>query len=228
MNPNPVAAVIWDVDGTLVDTGELHFQAWVELARELDKPFTRADFAATFGWRNPDIIPKLFGSQYTDRQVQELGDRKENLYREQAKKGVTLLPGVRKLLEGLDAAGFRQGVGSSAPRTNLELILALTETTRFFPAVISMEDTRLGKPNPDVFLLAAAKLNVPPERCLVIEDAPAGIQAARAGGMRSIGVTFVGHHDPKTLQDAGADLVVPSLEPVGVEMIKALLGEPEA
>src|SRR5947208_6282657 len=101
---NRSTAVIWDVDGTLVDTAELHFQAWLVLAKELGKPFTRADFAATFGWRNPEIIPKLFGYHYTDQQVQELGDRKENLYREQAKKGVALLPGVRTLLEGLNAA----------------------------------------------------------------------------------------------------------------------------
>src|SRR5438552_3509050 len=95
MTPHHLAAVIWDMDGTLVDTGELHFQAWLALAKEFGKPFTRADFAATFGWRNPEIIPKLFGRHFTDQQVQELGDRKENLYRKQAKKGVALLPGVR-------------------------------------------------------------------------------------------------------------------------------------
>ncbi len=211
------------MDGTLVDTGELHFQAWLTLAAELGKPFTRADFAATFGWRNPEIIPKLFGNQYSDQKVLELGDRKENLYREQAKKGVTLLPGVRTLLEELHAAGLRQAVGSSAPRANLELILELTETTRFFAAIVSMEDTQRGKPDPEVFLRAAAKLDISPKHCLVIEDAPAGIQAARAGGMRSIAVTFVGHHDPNTLRGAGADLVVPSLEPVSVDTILGLL-----
>ena len=224
MNSNYPAAVIWDMDGTLVDTAELHFQAWVVLARELNKPFTCADFTATFGWRNPEIIPKLFGKHYTDQQVRELGDRKEDLYREQAKKGVTLLPGARALLEGLAAAGFGQGIGSSAPRANLELILRLTDTTQFFTAVVSMEDTQRGKPDPDVFLRAAAKLKVPAKRCLVIEDAPAGIQAAKAGGMRAIAVTFVPHHDPKTLRDAGADLIVPSLEQVSVNTVLGLLG----
>jgi beta-phosphoglucomutase len=223
MRTNYSAAVIWDMDGTLVDTAELHFQAWVVLARELGKPFTRADFTATFGWRNPDIIPKLFGSHYTDQQIADLGNRKEDLYRKQAKKGVALLPGARALLEGLAAAGFGQGVGSSAPRANLELILQLTDTTQFFSAVISMEDTQRGKPDPEVFLRAAAKLNVPPGRCLVIEDAPAGIKAARAGGMRAIAVTFVPHHDPQTLRDAGADLIVPSLEQVPVNAILGLL-----
>src|SRR5438876_9801172 len=94
--------VIWDVDGTLVDTAELHFQAWVDTAREMGVPFTRADFAATFGWRNPEIIHKLFPAHASERGIAELGDRKEIMYRAAAGKlGVELLPGVRKLLEGL-------------------------------------------------------------------------------------------------------------------------------
>src|SRR5262249_15675703 len=125
--------------------------------------------------------------------------------------------------EGLAAAGFGQGIGSSAPRANLELILQLTETTQFFTAIVSMEDTQRGKPDPDVFLRVAAKLNVPAERCLVMEDAPAGIQAAKAGGMRAIAVTFVPHHDPKTLHDAGADLIVSTLQQVAVNTVLGLL-----
>src|SRR5262249_15269117 len=170
--------VIWDVDGTLVDTAELHYRAWVQLAQELKKPFTRADFVATFGRRNPEILRQLFGNHLSDRQVAELGDRNEDLYRAAARQGVELLPGVRQLLDGLHAAGFKQAVGSSAPRRNLELIMELTGTTRFFEAVVSMEDTQRGKPDPQVFQVAADKLGVPPRRCLVMEDAVAGVQAA--------------------------------------------------
>src|SRR5438132_4051000 len=101
-----IRAVLWDVDGTLVDTAELHFQAWCALARQLTKPFTRADFTGTFGWRNPEIIPKLFGTHYSEDEIAALGNRKEDLYRAKAKNGVDLLPGVRGLLEGLRAAGF--------------------------------------------------------------------------------------------------------------------------
>jgi beta-phosphoglucomutase len=216
-------AAIWDVDGTLVDTAELHFRAWVALAAELNKPFTRADFAATFGWRNPEIIPKLFGTHYTDREIAALGNRKEDLYREAARAGVALLPGVRELLEGLHAAGFRQAIGSSAPRRNLDLILELTQTARYFNAIVSMEDTQKGKPDPEVFRLAAQRAGVMPARCVVLEDAPVGVQAARAGGMRCIAVAFVGHHSRETLQRAGADLVVPSLVDVSVSTVQQLL-----
>jgi beta-phosphoglucomutase len=216
-------AVIWDVDGTLVDTAELHFQAWCVLARELDEPFSRADFARTFGWRNPDIIPLLFRGPHTPERIAALGDRKEELYRDEAKKGVELLPGVGSLLAALAHAGCAQAVGSSAPRRNLDLILEITQTDRFFGAVVSMEDTERGKPDPQVFLLAAKKLGVPPRRCVVLEDAPVGVQAAKAGGMKAVGVTFVGHHPTEKLHAAGADLVVPSLEQVGIDTIRELL-----
>jgi beta-phosphoglucomutase len=216
-------AVIWDVDGTLVDTAELHFQAWCVLARELGQPFTRADFAGTFGWRNPEIIPKLFG-RHDLVEVAQLGDRKEALYRAEAEKGVALLPGVQSLLAGVAGAGGKQAVGSSAPRKNLELILAITHTARYFDPVIAMEDTQRGKPDPQVFLLAADRLGVAPERCVVLEDAPVGVQAAKAGGMKAVGVMFIGHHPAGALEAAGADRVVPSLERIDAADLRALVG----
>ncbi len=216
-------AVLWDVDGTLVDTAELHFQAWLALAREIGKPFTRQDFAGTFGWRNPEIIPKLFGTAYDDAQTTQLGDRKENLYRVEAEKGVSLLPGVRSLLDAILATGARQAIGSSAPRRNIDLILRITATASKFAAIVAMEDTRRGKPDPEVFLLGAGKLGVLPERCIVLEDAPVGIQAAKAAGMRAIGVTFIAHHPAEKLRAAGADLVVSTLEDVSAERLRGML-----
>lgn len=216
-------AVIWDVDGTLVDTAELHFQAWLDFAREMGKPFTRADFAATFGWRNAEILPKLFGPGFSEDQLAEMGERKEVLYRQEARKGLELLPGVRSLLEGLKAAGFHQAIGSSAPRANLDLLQEVTATAPFFGAVVGSEDTQRGKPAPDVFLIAAERLGVAPGRCLVLEDAPAGVQAARAAGMKCIGVTFVGHHSDTLLRQSGADRVVRSLEEVSPQNVMDLL-----
>jgi beta-phosphoglucomutase len=215
-------AVIWDLDGTLVDTAELHFQAWLDLSRQLGKPFSRADFAATFGRRNPEIIHRLLGNEFNEQELADLGDRKENLYRAAAEVGVELLPGARPLLEGLAAARFRQAIGSSAPRKNVELILRLTKTERFFAAVVAMEDTQRGKPDPQVFQLAASRLGVAPAHCVVIEDAIAGVQAAKAGGMRCVAVTFVGHHDDAALKAAGAELVVKSLDDLSVEAVRQL------
>jgi beta-phosphoglucomutase len=139
-------AALWDMDGTLVDTAELHFQAWQAVCREQGRDFTRADFTATFGQRNPDILRKLFGDRFTPEQIAELGERKEVLYRAAASNGVVLLPGVGALVRDLHLAGFAQAIGSSAPHANLKLILRLTGIADYFDAVVGSEDTQRGKP----------------------------------------------------------------------------------
>jgi beta-phosphoglucomutase len=216
-------AAIWDVDGTLVDTAELHFQAWQQICREQGCDFTRADFAATFGRRNPEILGTLFGARFRPEELAALGERKEALYRKAASKGVKLLPGARRLIEELHQAGFAQAIGSSAPRANLELILWLTGIAPFFAAIVSSEDTQRGKPDPQVFLLAAERLGVAPARCVVFEDAVAGVQAAHAAGMKCVAVRCVGHHSEASLRQAGADLVVDTLEQVSAATIADLL-----
>jgi beta-phosphoglucomutase len=216
-------AAIWDVDGTLVDTAELHFQAWQAVCREKGREFTRSDFAATFGQRNPEIIRTLFGEQFTPQEIADLGDRKEVLYRDAAKNGVELLPGARQLVEDLHRARFAQAIGSSAPPANLELILRLTGIARFFEVIISSEDTQRGKPDPQVFLLAADRLGVASPHCVVFEDAVAGVQAARAGGMKCVAVRCVGHHSEESLRQAGADRIVETLEQLSADAIVDLL-----
>jgi len=217
-------AVLWDVDGTLVDTAELHFAAWVEVCRELGRDFTRADFAATFGHRNPEIFAYLFPGRFDDARVADLGERKEVLYRDAARRqGVRLLPGARALMDALHAAGVKQALGSSAPRANLELLEELTGVGTFLQAVVGAEDTQRGKPDPQVFLVGAERLGVAPRRCVVMEDAVAGVQAAKAAGMKCVAIRFVAHHPEKALRAAGADRVVASLEEVSLATLRELL-----
>lgn len=216
--------ILWDMDGTMVNTAALHFRAWSELAKEIGRAFSRDDFTRTFGWRNAEIIPTVFGPKDSEEEIARLGDRKEEWYRELVvRHGVDLLPGVGALLESCSRAGYRQAVGSSAPRANVDLILSRTHIASFFQAVVSAEDIRRGKPDPEVFQLAARRLGVLPGRCVVIEDAPVGIQAARAAGMRCIAVVFAGHHSSDALHAAGADLVVDSLESVSPATIRRWL-----
>jgi beta-phosphoglucomutase len=224
METRMTRASIWDMDGTLVDTAEFHFQAWQEACRQQGLEITRAEFTATFGQRNKEIIACLFGDRLSPSEAEALDERKEELYRAAAGKGVTLLPGVRELLEALHQEGFRQAIGSSAPRANLALIVKCTGVGRFFDTVVSLEDTTRGKPDPQVFLTAAQRLATSPERCVVFEDAVAGVQAARAGGMRCVAVNFVGHHSEEALRQAGADVVVRTLEEVDAAQIVRLIG----
>ena len=138
---------------------------------------------------------------------------------------MTLLPGAGELMAALQpsGAGFRQAIGSSAPRANLELILDRTGIRDYLDAVVASEDTTRGKPDPQVFLVAAQRLGVEPGKCVVFEDAVAGVQAARAGGMRCIAVSFVGHHPEEALRQAGADRVVKTLAEVGAEEVARLI-----
>lgn len=205
--------VIWDVDGTLVDTAKLHFDAWLRLANELGRDFTEADFAATFGRRNPEIMDYLFDGAYSYDEGIALGERKEGYYRTEAEKqGIEFLPGVRALVEAFADMGIPQAIGSSAPVGNLHMILRLTHSANYFAAIVGMEDTRKGKPDPEVFLTGATRIGIAPAACLVFEDAIAGIEAATAAGMASVGVTFVGHHPAEKLRTAGARRIVRTLE----------------
>lgn len=205
-------AVLWDMDGTLVDTAEHHFHAWVRICKEYGKEFTRADFTATFGKRNPEIIDYLFDGKIQGPEADKLGHQKEEYYRaESTKTGIELLPGVLNLLKSLNELGAKQAIGSSAPRGNLELILKLTGIGKYMQAMVGMEDTQRGKPDPQVFLIGAEKLKIQPQNSVVVEDAIAGVQAAKAGGMKCIAVSFVGHHSEEKLKSAGADRIVKTL-----------------
>ncbi len=229
MRINHTTGVLWDVDGTLVDTAEQHFQAWAQLSEQLNHPFTRAHFARTFGWRNPEIVRELYDPHADDTKCLELGERKETLYREMVRTtGATLLPGVRELLKRFQEAGIPQAVGSSAPRGNLDLLLNATGIGHYFQAIIGGEDVTRGKPDPEVFLKGAAGIGVEPRQCLVFEDAIAGVQAARRGGMACVAVTFVGHHPAEKLREAGANLIVASLAEVTLIMVHDLIQQNQA
>lgn len=182
-------AVLWDMDGTLLDSGEYHWLSWEATLADENFTLTKDVFSKTFGQRNDAILRGYFGEGMALSEIQRISDTKEDLYRKLVREGgIDLLPGVRHWLETLHAAGWRQAVASSAPRANVDTLLDVLDIGMFFEAQTSAEDVEHGKPDPQVFLLAAERLGVPPERCVVVEDAPAGLEGARRAGMRRIGV----------------------------------------
>jgi beta-phosphoglucomutase len=188
-DPTPQRAVLWDLDGTLVDTAEHHFAAWVGTLGPRGVDLTPEIFLRTFGRRNVDVLRDMLGDDLTDDEVRALGGAKEVEYRARVSVGpLVLLPGVSTWLARLRDAGWRQAIASSAPHANIEAILDGIGLHDAFDAIAGEEDVTRGKPDPQIFLVAAAKLGVPPERCIVVEDAPAGIEAGRRAGMRTIGV----------------------------------------
>ncbi|MFT3991692.1 MAG: HAD family phosphatase [Luteolibacter sp.] len=218
----PLEAVIFDFDGVVIDSHSAHERSWFALADELGKALTYERFHATFGQRNETIIPLLGWADEGDRErIQFLGDRKEVLYRAiLEREGIEALPGVVALLEELKAAGIPTAVGTSAPRANIECVFGLLGLRDDFRDVAASEDVSRGKPDPEVFLKAAGKLNVAPENCVVIEDAQAGLRAALAGGMKAVGVTTT--HDADALAKESPHWIVSSLEELNVENLRAL------
>jgi len=212
------SAVIWDMDGVIADTGPFHFAAWRELVEGRGKHFTEADFQHSFGRRNDDILRYIFGT-LSPEEIEALGKKKEKIFRSKIKGSISLLPGALKLLGIQRRAGFGIALASSAPIENVEFILSSLGIEEYFTCVISGGDVTKGKPDPEVFLLAAQGIGIAPGRCIVIEDAIAGVAAAKAAGMKCIAVT--NSHPQEAL--AKADLVTDNLEKISGEDLKRLL-----
>lgn len=191
---NAARAVLWDMDGTLIDSGQYHWLTWRDTLADLGVTLTRDDFAGWFGSRNDRILGRYFPQMPPD-EMRRVGDAKEERYREMVRRGgVALLPGIAAWLERLRAEGWRQAVASSAPPANIDVLVEVLGLDDVFEATVSAEEVRHGKPAPDVFLRAAEKVGVVPSRCVVVEDAGIGVEAGRRGGMRTIGIQ--GAHGP--------------------------------
>lgn len=214
-------AAIFDMDGVLVDTYRAHYLSWLDMAQREGLHFTEADFAPTFGRTSREIIATFWGKdRYDEAQVAQLDDCKEAAFRRIVANDFPAMPGVMDLLQSLHAEGFRLAVGSSGPKENVDLVLQELGARRLFGAVITGNDVHQGKPDPEVFLLAARRLEIAPSRCVVIEDAPAGVAAARAAGMKCVGLISTG----RTRDDvAGAEAAVTALSEISPAMLRALI-----
>ncbi len=209
-------AVVWDVDGTLVDSEEYHWLSWRDAMAAEGSPITHEQFLASFGLRNDRILRGWLGAGTTDELIQRVGDWKEAEFRRLAREqGLTPLPGAAEWVARLHAQGWKQAVGSSAPRLNIVAMLGALNLDRYFDQIVSAEDVTRGKPDPQVFLAAGARLGVPPVRCIVVEDAPLGVEGARRAGMRSVGVSRT-----RTLD---ADLFVQSLADLSDDAFERLM-----
>ncbi len=200
-------AVIFDVDGVLIDSYQPHFQGWQQMLSELGEAFTEATFRETFGRTNADIFADLFPEKYSDDQVRAAADRKEALYREIISQDFQAIDGAVELIDALAAAGFALAVGSSGPPENVAQTLECLGCTDRFAARVTGVDVTRGKPDPQVFQMAAEKLGVAPRHCVVVEDAPAGVAAAKAAEMACVALVGTAARE----QLAQADLVVESL-----------------
>ena len=212
---------IFDWDGVVVDSSNIHFKSWEMLAEELDLPLPDDHFERGFGKRNQTIIPEILGWTKNVELIEKWGLRKEEIYREiGSSDGIPLAKGSKEFLKRLHAEPFRSAIGTSTERKNVELAIKQHDLSDFFSASACSEDVQEGKPNPEVFLKAAAGLSISPSLCVVFEDSPHGIEAAQNANMKSVALTT--SHPAYVFMQLKPDLVVGSLAEVNPKQILEL------
>ncbi len=186
---NQTRAVLWDLDGTLIDSMPYHLAAWNDALQPLGYHFSVESFLPTIGLRNGEIVRDFLKIDRPPHDIEQLLLAKEARYRTiMRERGLPLLPGVEHWLTALRADGWRHAIVTSAPRHNVEAAVQSTHLDQWVETIVCAEDVINGKPHPEPFLLAADRLGVGPAHCIVVEDAPAGLDGARAAGMKTIGV----------------------------------------
>jgi HAD superfamily hydrolase (TIGR01509 family) len=181
---------LWDLDGTLVDSENYHWQSWRDVLTPEGLAITHEQFLASFGMKNDPIMREWLGAGYTPERAVRLAEAKEADYRRLvAEYGLQPKPWAKEWLTDLHAAGWKQAIVTSAPAANADVMLHALGLLSLFETVVTAEDVSAGKPDPEVFLTAASRLGVAPDRCIVVEDAMAGIEGARRAGMKSIGIS---------------------------------------
>lgn len=214
-------AVIFDVDGVLIDSYAPHYASWREIAAGYGVDYTEAMFATGFGRTSREIVAAQWNrADLTAETIREIDDAKEAAYRRIVATDFPAMPGAHDLAAALHAAGFKVAVGSSGPPENVDLAIEKLGLARYLGAKVTGRDVTRGKPDPQVFLIAAEKLGVPPASCAVVEDAPAGVAAAKAAGMACVGFPSTG----RTRADvAKADLIIASLSDLSPATFRELI-----
>jgi beta-phosphoglucomutase family hydrolase len=211
-------AAIFDMDGVIVDNMDYHTRAWEEFFRRHNPPMELDEFMQQFGRTNRDLFGVLFQRDLTEAEVARFGEEKEALYREIYALHVEPVPGLIDFLEELKRSGVPTAVATSAPRVNLDFVFDHLPLQPYFAAAVDSSDVVQGKPDPEIFLKAAAKLNVSAAQCVVFEDSFAGIQSGKNAGMKVVGVAT--SHPPEKLKDT--DLVISDFTEIRWDAVELL------
>jgi beta-phosphoglucomutase len=210
--------VIFDMDGVLIDSFKTHLLSWKKMLNNHGLDMSEAQFVKTFGWQNSDIFAKLFTSLKPEEYAL-LADEKEAAFRGIIALDFPEMDGACDLVAYLYKAGARLAIGSSAPPENVQAFLAAFPGNASFRATTDSSEIKCGKPDPEVFVTSARKIGVPPQRCVVVEDAPAGVEAGKAAGCAVIALT--GTATAAELKQA--NLVVDSLRQLTPQIFKNLI-----
>ena len=209
---------IFDMDGVLIDSGAHHRNAWRALLDELDvTPEEPEYWRLTIGRPAEEAVPLLLGRPVSGAEARHLALRKRELYTGFAQRGTLAVPGVSAFVAALAEQRVPRAVGTSASRWDVDALLRSLALRRHFDVIVTADDVRFGKPDPQVYLEAARRLGAPPAECLVFEDSLVGVVAARRADMRAVGVTTA--HTDAELREAGAESTIPHFEGLDWKML---------
>ncbi len=218
MSENHLEAALWDMDGVIADTAEYHYLAWRDVFAKKGVDFTMEEFMSYFGQRHDTIIIDTLGSTVPPAELIAINTEKQANYRHRVAGHIQPLPGAITLIRSLQEHGIKQAIASSAPQENILIIIQGLCIEDCFQAIVQGTEVPEGKPSPQIYLLAADKLEVRPANCVVFEDAMAGVDGAKRAGMKCVAVT--NSHPEIRLQKA--DLVVSTLENISIAKLTAL------
>jgi beta-phosphoglucomutase len=206
-----IRAVIFDMDGVIIDSNPVHRVAWAEYTRRYGVEMTEAMQQRMYGKRNDEIIRDFLGSSLSPEAVFAHGAAKEQLYREMMKPRIeeALVPGIREFLAR--HSDLKLGLATNAEPPNVDFVLDTTGLRRFFPVIVNGHEVTNPKPHPEIYLGVADMLGVPPAECVVFEDSYTGVEAGHAAGMRVVGVTTT-HEDLPGVALSVSDFRDPALE----------------
>lgn len=199
--------IIFDMDGTITLTQHLHFQAFREVFKKYGIDFTKEDDMKYAGSGGKITFTKVFGERGVKGDVERCIEDKRKIYDALLQKeDIKLVPGIKEFCERIKAKGLKRIIATGNRKESTQYILRKTGLAEYFPDIVTISEVGRGKPFPDVFLKAAEKLVLKPEECVVLEDSPNGIEAAKAAGIRSIGLAT--GEVPEKLLSVGASAVV--------------------
>ncbi|MCG9895021.1 MAG: beta-phosphoglucomutase family hydrolase [Fimbriimonadaceae bacterium] len=218
-----LSALIFDMDGTIADNMGVHNEAWVELmASQQIEVQPEAFFRDTAGMKSEAILRRYLGQAPTEEELRRLAWEKEARYREIYRPKAELMPGLQDLWEAAKAEGVKIGIATSAPPENIAMTFEALQLDRWVDAVVGADDVVHGKPDPEVFLTSAARLGADPSRCIVFEDAPVGIEAARRAKMPCVALlTSLGREEALALP--GCVLAIADFQGLTLDHLARLL-----
>lgn len=213
-------AVIFDMDGVIVDSNPYHKEAWLQFCKKYEVELKEEDVAETiYGKTNEAALKEVFKKDFSPEEADKLGEEKEAIYRELHQKDMVPVKGLISFLQKLKENNISIAVATNAPLSNLNFILERTQTKQYFDDLIYAKMVSKGKPDPEIYLKAAEKLDMPPARCIVMEDSTTGVEAGLRAGMKVVALTTT--HSPEEL--ANTHLVIPDFENLTPEKLASLL-----